>query len=572
MDPADTESGCSATAQLSTTAQEEDSAFTAHRNHHARLLFGMRQRGAEVRSFASKFLEEARLAGLSGNELKVIFYACLDEPLKSSEVELLKPLDFVDMVSYVMNKPEPKSRPLSPVPEGRVVGRMVLESSAPTTSSSISSAPPASLRGSRLAIRGRGIQTGAIRLGRSTFISPAPEPTPAPDLLPALPVSGRRKKRKKDSSALQPATTPQFSEKQQPLPSAQPPLQPLPSAQPPLQPLPSAQPPLQPLPSAQPPLQPLPSAQPPLQPLPSAQPPLQPLPSAQPPLQPLPSAQPPLQPLPSAQPPLQPLPSAQPPLQPLTSAQPTAAAFISVPSPRPSAAAPVTAPVLSPLPSAAAPVTIPVSPPQPSAAPPVTVSMSSPPPDAAPPVIVPASSPLPSAAAPVTIPVSPPQPSAAPPVTVSMSSPPPDAAPPVIVPASSPLPSAAAPVTVPVLSPLPATAPPVMFPVSPQPVNPDLVVPALPQAVSSPRNPVRPARPPRTQPSATPRGQKARPVPSPIPPPVNVVVPPPPLPCLLFLLSHPNPLVVLSCLPLLVFVMFSWVLSSVQSVLSCVSP
>ncbi|XP_065144908.1 uncharacterized protein [Paramisgurnus dabryanus] len=394
MDPADTESGCSATARLSTTAQEEDSAFTAHRNHHARLLFGMRQRGAEIRSFASRFLEEARLAGLSGRELKVIFYACLDEPLRSSEVELLKPLDFVDMINYVRNRPEPKSRPLSPVPEGRVVGRMVLESSAPTTSSSISSAPPASLRGSRLAIRGRGIQTGAIRLGRSTLIS-------APDLHPALPVSGRRKKRKKDSSALQPAATPQSSEKQQPLSA---------------------------------PLQPLPSAQPPLQPLPSAQPPLQPLPSAQPPLQPLPSAQPPLQPLPSAQPPLQPLPSAQPPLQPLPSAQPTAAAFVSVPSP---------------------------------------------------------------------------------------------------------LPSAAAPVTVPVLSPLPATAPPVMFPVSPQPVNPDLVVPALPQAVSSPRNPVRPARSPRTQPSATPRGQRSRPVPSPIPPPVNVVVPPPPPPLPLSSLSCP---------------------------------
>nr|XP_055056246.1 proline-rich protein 36-like [Misgurnus anguillicaudatus] len=509
MDPADTESGCSATAQLSTTAQEEDSAFTAHRNHHARLLFGMRQRGAEIRSFASKFLEEARLAGLSGNELKVIFYACLDEPLRSSEVELLKPLDFFDMVNFVRNRPEPKSRPLSPVPEGRVVGRMVLESSAPTTSSSISSAPPASLRGSRLAIRGRGIQTGAIRLGRSTLISLAPETTPAPDLYPALPVSGRRKKRKKNSSALQLAATPQSSEKQQPLSA---------------------------------PLQPLPSAQPPLQPLPSAQPPLQPLPSAQPPLQPLPSAQPPLQPLPSAQPPLQPLPSAQPPLQPLPSAQPTAAAFVSVPSPLPSAAAPVTVPVLSP---------------QPSAVPPVTV---------------PASSPLPSAAAPVTIPVSPPQPSAAPPVTVSMSSSLPDAAPPVIVPALSPLPSAASSVKVPVSSLQPPAAPPVMFPVSPQPLNPDLVVPALPQAVSSPRNPVRPARPPRTQPSATPRGQRSRPVPSPIPPPVNVVVPPPPLPCLLFLLSHPNPLVVLSCLPLLVFVMFSWVLSSVQSVLSCVSP
>nr|XP_055044738.1 uncharacterized protein LOC129431057 [Misgurnus anguillicaudatus] len=52
------------------------------------------------------------------------------------------------------------------------------------------------------------------------------------------------------------------------------------------------------------------------------------------------------------------------------------------------------------------------------------------------------------------------------------------------------------------------------------------------------------------------------------PPSMNFVVPPPPLPCLLFLLSHPNPLVIFACLPLLLFVMFSWILSVCQSVLS----
>ncbi|XP_073713976.1 uncharacterized protein [Misgurnus anguillicaudatus] len=477
-----------------------DLPWPAYRSHQAHVLFGLRQKGVDVKDFAMDFLRAAKYSGFTGAELKVIFNGCLDKPLSAAEQRTLRPLDFIDTVEYLMNREEPgdsidtsHSAPLSSVPEGRVVGRMVLESSAPTTSSSISSAPPASLRGSRLAIRGRGILTGAIRLGRSTLVSPAPETTPAPDLRPALPASRRRKKRKKDSSALQPAAIPQSSEKQQPLSA---PLQPLPSAQPPLQPLPSAQPPLQPLPSAQPPLQPLPSAQPPLQ-LPVIVPVPSPLPSAAAPVTvPLSSAQPPLQPLPSVQPPLQPLPSAQP---------------------------PVIAPVSSSLLSAASPVMIPVSPPQPSAVPPVTVSMSSPPPDAAPPVMVP---------------VSFPQPPAAPPVTVSMS------------------------------SPLLAAAPPDTVPVSPQPSKPDFVFPT----VSSPKNPVRPARPPRTQPSVTPRGQKARPVPSPTPPPVNAVVPPPPLPCLLFLLSHPNPLVVLSCLPLLVFVMFSWMLSSVQSVLSCVSP
>ncbi|XP_073721396.1 uncharacterized protein [Misgurnus anguillicaudatus] len=429
-----------------------DLPWPAYRSHQAHVLFGLRQKGANVKDFAMDFLRAAKYSGYTGAELKVIFNGCLDKPLSVAEQRTLRPLDFPDTVEYLMNREEPGDStdtshpaPLSSVSEGRVVGRMVLESSAPTTSSSISSVPPASLRGSRLAIRGRGILTGAIRLGRSTLVSPAPETTPAPDLRPALPVSRRRKKRKKDSSALQPAAIPQSSEKQQPLSA-------------PLQPLTSAQHLWQPQPSAQPPLQPQPSAQPPLQPQPSAQPPLQPLPSAQPPLQPLPSAQPLLQPLPSAQPPLQPLPSVQP---------------------------PVIAPVSSSLPSTASPVMIPVSPPQPSAVPPVTVSMSSPPPDAAPPIMVPVLSPQPSAAPPVIVPVLTPLPAAAAPVTVPVLSPQLSAAPPVVVPASSPL---------------PAAAPPVTVPVSPQPSKPDFVFPN----VSSPKNPVRPARPPRTNPQLLP--------------------------------------------------------------------
>ncbi|XP_057182231.1 uncharacterized protein LOC130549094 [Triplophysa rosa] len=44
---------------------------------------------------------------------------------------------------------------------------------------------------------------------------------------------------------------------------------------------------------------------------------------------------------------------------------------------------------------------------------------------------------------------------------------------------------------------------------------------------------------------------------------------PTPLPCLLFLMSYPNPVVVLSCLPLILFSLFCLVLSVTQSVLSC---
>ncbi|XP_073668263.1 uncharacterized protein [Paramisgurnus dabryanus] len=525
-----------------------DLSWSDYRSCQAHVLFGLRQKGANVKDFAMDFLRSAKYSGFNEAELKVIFNSCLDKPLTTAEQRTLKPLGFPDTVEYLMNREEPGDStdtshpvPLPSIPEGCVVGVMTQEFSAPSTSSPVSSAPPVSLRGSRLARRGRGILTGAIRLGRSSLVSPAPETTPDPKSRPLSPILGGRvvgmvvQENSAPSKSSPVSSAPQVSlrgkrERRVSWESA--------SEGSSTEPI---------VPTTPPPAIALTAPRPKKKKRKKGSSALQPAATPQ-------SAEK-QQPLPS---PVQPQPGS---IQPVL-------------SPQPPAALPVSDPVSSPQPSAALPVIDPVSSLQPPAAPPVIDPVSSLQPPAAPPVIVPALSPLPSAASPVMIPVSPPQPSAAPPVivTVSMSSPPPDAAPPVMVPVSSPQPPAAPPVTVSMSSPLPDAAPPVMFPVSPQPLNPDLVVPALPQAVSSPRNPVRPARPPRTQPSATPRGQRSRPVPSPIPPPVNVAVPPPPLPCLLFLLSHPNPLVVLSCLPLMVFVMFSWVLSSVQSVLSCVSP
>nr|XP_055059868.1 uncharacterized protein LOC129443421 [Misgurnus anguillicaudatus] len=120
----------------------------------------------------------------------------------------------------------------------------------------------------------------------------------------------------------------------------------------------------------------------------------------------------------------------------------------------------------------------------------------------------------------------------------------------------------------------PAQPQPCAQPAQPQPC----AQPAQPQPCAQPAQPQpwpQPAQPqpdfvfghehPGTLPKST---QTLSPPSHPGPPPMNFCVPPPPLPCLLFLLSHPNPVIVMSCLPLMLFVMFSWFMSCMQSVLS----
>nr|XP_055037835.1 uncharacterized protein LOC129425720 [Misgurnus anguillicaudatus] len=249
-------------------------------------------------------------------------------------------------------------------------------------------------------------------------------------------------------------------------------------------------------------------------------------------------------------------------------------------------AAPVTIPVSSPLPDAAPPVSSPL----PAAAHTVLVPVMSPLPAAAPTVLVPVSSPLPDAAPPVT--VSSPLPDAAPPVSIPVSSPLPDAAPPVspapsvaFSPAQSSSLSACSPVTVSMssLNSLPHPVSPGSPPSAPlstpttswNPALPPFVPLSQPASITKPapsKIPTKPARTPRPKPSTTPEPKTPCPPSSTLPglPHLNTVLPPPPLPCLLFLLCHPNPFVVYSCLPLCIFVMFSWCMSICQSVLSCV--
>ncbi|XP_056615640.1 uncharacterized protein LOC130430536 [Triplophysa dalaica] len=81
-------------------------------------------------------------------------------------------------------------------------------------------------------------------------------------------------------------------------------------------------------------------------------------------------------------------------------------------------------------------------------------------------------------------------------------------------------------------------------------------------------SPVKPSGAPRS--GVPPRARTSPPSPYPFGlPPRNSCFAPPPLPCLLFILCHPNPSVIFACLPLIMFSMFCWFLSVTQSVLSC---
>ncbi|XP_052441932.1 uncharacterized protein LOC127983718 [Carassius gibelio] len=129
----------------------------------------------------------------------------------------------------------------------------------------------------------------------------------------------------------------------------------------------------------------------------------------------------------------------------------------------------------------------------------------------------------------------------------------------------------------PVDVPCPAVVPPCPAVVSPRPVSlaPRPLSAPIMSPVSCPEtpprpSPPRPARTPRRQPSSCPPKTPAPPT-HPSLSPMNFVVPPPPLPCLFFLICHPNPAVVYSCLPLLLFVMSCWFVSVSQSVMSVIS-
>ncbi|XP_052401653.1 uncharacterized protein LOC127948881 [Carassius gibelio] len=127
----------------------------------------------------------------------------------------------------------------------------------------------------------------------------------------------------------------------------------------------------------------------------------------------------------------------------------------------------------------------------------------------------------------------------------------------------------------PVVSPCPVdVVPPCPAVVSPRPVSvaPRPVSAPVMSSVSCPEtpphpSPPRPARTPRRQPSSCPPKIPTPPT-HPGLSPMNFVLPPPHLPCLFFLICHPNPAIVYSCLPLLLFVMSCWFVSVSQSVMS----
>lgn len=149
------------------------------------------------------------------------------------------------------------------------------------------------------------------------------------------------------------------------------------------------------------------------------------------------------------------------------------------------------------------------------------------------------------------------------------------AEPSVVPPVPAPLRVASPPVLGSVSAPLLAAATSVVSPV----VSPITPVPVVPRPV--PPKTVPHVSPPRTArfscPQSVPMSSESRTFVPPThsglppiysgPPPMNSFVPPPPLPHVLFLLCHPDPTVMFSCLPLLM-VMFCWFMSSLQLVMS----
>lgn len=108
-----------------------------------------------------------------------------------------------------------------------------------------------------------------------------------------------------------------------------------------------------------------------------------------------------------------------------------------------------------------------------------------------------------------------------------------------------------------VFVPLPVAAVPTVT--QPLYVSPVFPVKAQPRTVSTISLP-KPARIPRQR-STSRRPKTTVPLTHPGQSPVNFVVPPPPLPSLLFLIFHPNPVIVFSCMPLLLLVMLCWFMS-----------
>lgn len=75
-------------------------------------------------------------AGFNEEELKVIFNGCLNKPLESSEMRMLMPLGFLDMVRYAMNREKSGGSY-----GGSMVAVTTLEDPVPSASSPFKPAP-----------------------------------------------------------------------------------------------------------------------------------------------------------------------------------------------------------------------------------------------------------------------------------------------------------------------------------------------------------------------------------------------------------------------------------------------
>nr|XP_055048213.1 uncharacterized protein LOC129433343 [Misgurnus anguillicaudatus] len=232
-----------------------DTSLSARWAHQAH-VFGLRQGTAEVKDFAFSFLKEARGSGFKEAELKVIFNSCLVEPLKPSELRMLSPLGFPDMIIYLMNR-EPRGPtgtvPLATIPEDCVVAVASLGDPAPPVCLPRKRGRRASWESASEGSSTESVATTAVPTSPATASAPRP----------------RRKKGRKGATH-PPSQSPPGS-------SAAPPVSPAPqpAAAPPVSPAPqpAAAPPVSPAPqpAAAPPVSPAPqpAAAPPVSPAPS---------------------------------------------------------------------------------------------------------------------------------------------------------------------------------------------------------------------------------------------------------------------------------------------------------------
>ncbi|XP_057216969.1 uncharacterized protein LOC130570622 [Triplophysa rosa] len=240
-----------------------------------------------------EFLMAAGQTDFCEAELKVVFNSCLTKSLSRSEMEMLRPQGFVDLVRYAMNWDQPRAStrlnsptPLDPIPEGCVLTVAALGTST-TSASDPGHQPPWQARQEGVLGDGSGpeeatpstasmqMTTSAVARSRkkkqrrgsltsvpsySPSLAAAPESSPGPMTAPMS----------SPSSEAAPVSSPVATPVSSPSPAAAPSSSPSPSAAPESSPGPMTAPVSSPGSAAAPEPSPSPAATPASSPIPAA--------------------------------------------------------------------------------------------------------------------------------------------------------------------------------------------------------------------------------------------------------------------------------------------------------------